>query len=143
MTEKKIRLPAYMERTLGFTIPQNGRFYVFYFDDLVYYDISKGVVEERDSNWDFDDETNLVFLDGQEIPFVGLWGGDPILKREDLGILSLQDSKVTLERPDGKKQLWDFSNFSGDWEQVTFDRVKNAFIFGAPYDFDYRYIEIT
>jgi len=43
----------------------------------------------------------------------------------------------------GETQIWHFENFSGDWEQVSYDRCRNAFLFGASYDFDYRYIQIT
>jgi hypothetical protein len=31
---------------------------------------------------------------------------------------------------------------SGDWEQVTFDCSRNAFLFGTPYNFDYKYVHL-
>jgi len=142
MNEYKIQYPGYMERCQGFTIPENKKFYIVSFEDLVYFDLNTGEVTELD-NWDFDEEKNLIFVNDQEIPFIGLWGGSPLHKRKDIGELKLKNSCVTLKRENGEEEKWKLENFSGDWEQVTFDIKEKAFLFGAPYDFDFRYICIT
>ena len=63
--------------------------------------------------------------------------------KKGIGEISLKESEITLVRENGIEQKWKFDNFSGDWEQVSFDTKVNAFLFGAPYDFDFRYITIT
>ncbi len=141
MNEERIEYPGYMERSQGFTIPENKCFYVVSFDDLVYYDLNSGEILELD-NWDIDENKSVVLLDGKEIPFIGLWGGNPILNKRGIGVLSLNNSEIILKRENGSEQKWKLENFSGDWEQVTFDMNINGFLFGAPYDFDYRYISI-
>ena len=140
MTEKKIQYPDYMERSLGFSIPDGGKFYVFYFEELVHYDLDTGRVQKLDVDWEYDSDRNLLTIQGESVPFIGIFGGAPILEKDDVGVLSLEDSKVTLKTPKGKIKCWELENFSGDWEQVTFDSSRNALLFGAPYDFDYRYI---
>jgi hypothetical protein len=142
MSEEKIQYPRYMERSQGFSIPENKCFYVVSFEALVYYDLKSGEVTEID-DWDFDETRNVILLDGKEIPFIGLWGGSPILNKSGIGRLSLNASTVTLKREDGTETNWSLENFSGDWEQVTFDAKTNAFLYGAPYDFDYRFVSIT
>lgn len=142
MNEENIKYPGHLERCQGFSIPENKSFYVVSFENLVYYDLNTGEVSELD-NWDIDEIKNVILLKGKEIPFIGLWGGNPILWKSGIGELSLNNSKITLKREDGSEQSWNFDNFSGDWEQVTFDKTFDGFLFGAPYDFDYRYITIT
>lgn len=142
MSEEKLQYPAYMERSQGFSIPENKCFYIVSFEDLVYYDLNTGEVTEL-ADWDFDENRNVILLDGNEIPFVGLWGGNPILQKDGVGELSLNETVVTLKRDDGTSEQWNLENFSGDWAQVTFDSASNGFLYGAPYDFDYRYVSIT
>jgi hypothetical protein len=50
MKEIKIQFPGYMERSIGFTVPENGRFYVVSFDYLVYYRLDNGDVIEIGSD---------------------------------------------------------------------------------------------
>lgn len=141
MNKTRIDFPGYMERCQGFTIPVNKCFYVVSFDDLVYYDLNTGEVTELD-DWEIDDKKSVVLINNQEIPFIGLWGGNPILFRDGVGSLSLNNSEVTLINEDGTEKKWQFENFSGDWEKVTFDTEIDGFLFGTPYDFDYVYISI-
>ncbi|MCW8929465.1 MAG: hypothetical protein OQL19_04410 [Gammaproteobacteria bacterium] len=142
MSEEKIQYPGYMERSQGFSIPENKCFYIVSFEDLVYYNLNSGEVTEID-DWDFDETRNVILLQGKEIPFIGLWGGNPILKKSGLGELTLNESVVTLKHKNGSVTKWNLENFSGDWAQVTFDTKLNGFLYGAPYDFDYRYVSIT
>jgi hypothetical protein len=140
MNEITIRFPGFMERSVGFTVPDNGQFYVVSFEDLVYYQLDGGNVTEIEQQWELKKEERVILVEGDKIPFIGLWGGSPIHKREDIGELQLKNSVVSLAKIDGSIQRWKFKNFSGDWEQVTFDLSCNAFLFGTPYDFDYRYV---
>ncbi len=142
MTEIKLQYPGYMERSQGFSIPDNKCFYILSFVDLVYYDLNSGEVTELE-DWAFDETRNLILLNDMEIPFMGSWGGTPILERNGIGELSLNGVVVTLLKEDGSKAIWELDNFSGDWAQVTFDKSVNGFLYGAPYDFDYRYISVT
>lgn len=100
-------------------------------------------MREIDQAWDLQEKANIILLEGHKIPFIGLWGGSPIHKREGIGELRLNNSVASLIHEHGEVGIWKFENFSGDWEQITFDRYRNAFLFGAPYDFDYRYVSIT
>jgi hypothetical protein len=143
MNEIKIQFPGYMERSVGFTVPENGQFYVVSFDDLVYYQLDSGNVIEIEKTWDLKENERVILLEGNKIPFIGLWGGSPLHEREGVGELQLKDSVVSLAKAGGQVSRWAFKNFSGDWEQVTFDRYRNAFLFGTPYDFDYRYVHLT
>ena len=143
MEEMKITFPGYMERCCGFSIPKNGKFYIVSFDDLLIYDVDSNAPEEVETDWQIDEEQMLIITENQKIPFIGLWGGKPILIKPGVGELSLKDSKVCLRYDNGKSKEWQFENFSGDWEQVTFDLERDAFLFGAPYDFDFRYMRIT
>ncbi|MGB8697788.1 MAG: hypothetical protein WCD18_00080 [Thermosynechococcaceae cyanobacterium] len=143
MNEVTIQFPGSMERSIGFTVPENGQFYVVSFEDLVYYQLDdRSVIEviEIQQNWDLKENERVILLEGNKIPFIGLWGGSPLHEREGIGELRLKDNVVSLSKVNGEKHRWRFENFSGDWEQVTFDRSLNAFLFGAPYDFDYRYV---
>lgn len=130
-----------MERCQGFTIPKNKCFYVVSFEDLAYFDLNTGDVIELE-DWDMDESRNLILLNNQEIPFIGVSGGNPLLNRADIGQLILSNSVVTLSTIDGRSKKWEMENFSGDWEHVSFDSEVNGFLFGAPYDFDYRFIEL-
>ena len=142
MSEEKLKYPGYMERSQGFSIPENRCFYVVSFEDLVYYDLNSGEITELD-DWDIDESRNVILLNDKEVPFIGLWGGSPLLEKSGIGELSLSGSVVTLQRIDGTATIWELENFSGDWAQVTFDSKSNGFLYGAPYDFDYRYVSIT
>lgn len=143
MHEIKIQFPGYMERSVGFTIPENGQFYVVSFEDLVYYQLDSGNITEIEEDWELKEKEKVILLKGNKIPFLGLWGGSPLHKRKDIGELQLDNSIVSLTMIGGNIHRWEFDNFSGDWEQVTFDRYRNSFLFGTPYDFDYRYVQIT
>jgi hypothetical protein len=143
MKEVTIQFPGYMERSIGFTVPENGQFYVISFDDLIYYRLDNGTVIEIEQEWDLNEKERVIVLDGVKIPFIGLWGGSPLQKKEGTGDLTLEDSVVSLTKENGEICTWRLENFSGDWEHVTFDRYRNAFLFGAPYDFDYRYVEFS
>jgi hypothetical protein len=142
MDEITIRFPAFMERSVGFTVPNNGQFYIVSFEDLVYYQLDSGSVTEIEQEWELKEEEKVILVGGDRVPFIGLWGGSPIHKREGIGELQLKNSVVSLVKIDGQIQHWKFENFSSDWEQVTFDRSRNAFLFGAPYDFDYKYVHL-
>jgi hypothetical protein len=142
MKEYKIEYPGYMERCIGFSIPENGNFYVVSWDDLAYYELGTGKVIEVEDEWELDTDNPIILLKGKRIPFIGLFGGNPILDRQGVGRLELKNSTVKLLKDNGDIELWNLKNFSGDWEQVTFDKYRDAFLFGAPYDFDYRYIQI-
>ena len=78
MKEIKIQFPGYMERSIGFTVPENGRFYVVSFDYLVYYQLDNGDVIEIEQEWDFNEKEKVIILDNVKIPFIGLWGGSPL-----------------------------------------------------------------
>jgi hypothetical protein len=142
MDEITIKFPNFMERSVGFTVPSNGQFYVVSFEDLVYYQLDSGSVTEIEQEWELKEEERVILVEGDRVPFIGLWGGSPIHKREGIGELQLKNSVVSLVKMDGQIQRWKFKNFSGDWEQVTFDCSRNAFLFGTPYDFDYKYVKI-
>jgi hypothetical protein len=132
-----------MERCCGFTVPEAGSFYAFYFDNaLARFDIHQGTAAEVDEDWNFDESARMITIGQQTMPFLGLWGGKPLLVRDDLGTLALSNSQVQLTFPDSNVKVWKFQNFSGDWECVTFDATSNAFLYGAPYDFDFRYVEL-
>jgi hypothetical protein len=143
MNEITIQFPDFMERSVGFTVPNDGRFYVVSFEDLIYYQLDDGSVTETEQEWELREEESIILIEGDKVPFIGLWGGSPIHRREDIGELRLKNSVVSLTKVNGQIQHWQFKNFSGDWEQVTFDHSRNAFLFGTPYDFDYRYVYIT
>jgi hypothetical protein len=143
MNEITIQFPAFMERCVGFTVPNNGQFYVVSFEDLVYYQLDSGNVTEIEQEWELKEEERVILVEGDRVPFIGLWGGSPIHKREGIGELQLMNSIVSLVKMDGQIQCWKFKNASGDWEQVTFDCSRNAFLFGTPYDFDYKYVHIN
>ncbi|WP_106794711.1 hypothetical protein [Aquimarina sp. Aq78] len=130
-----------IERSRGFTIPKNGCFYVFDFHAIVYFEIDTGKVIEIEDEWEYDLEKSVIILNGVKIPFIG-FEGTPILEKQGVGKLELKNSSIKLIKEDGNVEVWNLENFSGDWEQVTFDSSRNAFLFGAPYDFDYRYITI-
>jgi hypothetical protein len=140
MNEITIQFPVFMERSVGFTVPNNGQFYVVSFEDLVYYQLDSGSLTEIEQEWELKEEERVILVEGDRVPFIGLWGGSPIHKREGIGELQLKNSVVSLVKMDGQIQRWEFKNFSGDWEQVTFDCSRNAFLFGTPYDFDYKYV---
>jgi hypothetical protein len=142
MDEITIKFPAFMERSVGFTVPNNGQFYVVSFEDLVYYQLDSGCVTEIEKEWELKEKERVILVEGDRVPFIGLWDGSPIHKREGIGKLQLKNSVVSLVKMDGQIQRWEFENFSGDWEQVTFDCSRNAFLFGAPYDFDYKYVHL-
>ena len=143
MNEITIQFPDFMERSIGFTVPDNGQFYIVSFEDLVYYQLDDGNVTKIEKKWELKEEEKVILFEGDKVPFIGLWGGSPIHKREGVGELHLKNSVVSLAKMDSSIQRWKFKNFSGDWEQVTFDLSRNAFLFGTPYDFDYRYVHIT
>lgn len=134
-----------MERCSGFTIPQNGVFYALHFEEsLARFDILSGKAEViEDGELEVDDHLSVFKLDDIKYPFVGYSGTHSLHRSEGFGYLSLLDSNVVLTNIDGSTSEWQFENFSGDWEQVTFDLFRDAFLFGAPYDFDFRYVEIT
>ena len=134
-----ISFPGYMERSIGFTIPNNGRFFVASWDDLIYCQLDNKQITEVEEHWKLNSDKKVICIGDQEIPLIGLWSGAPILNRTGLGELQLHQGLVSLQG-NGEIQQWQFENFSGDWEQVTFDRERKAFLFGAPYDFDYRYV---
>lgn len=140
--EYRINFPGYMERCCGFTIPDGGVFFAFYFEVLARFDARSGVADEVDDEWSFDEDQQTVTVAGRTRPFVGVWGGRPLLVRENLGQLSLGDGHVQLTTPVGEVKKWQVENFSGDWAQVTFDTTSAAFLYGAPYDFDFRYVEL-
>ncbi|MEM8673922.1 MAG: hypothetical protein AAGF83_08630 [Cyanobacteria bacterium P01_G01_bin.67] len=142
MKELTIQFPGYMERCIGFTVPENGQFYVVSFNTLVYYQLDNGIVTEIEQTWDLRGKECIILLEEKEIPFIGLWGGSSIHKREGLGKLQLENSVVSLTKENEELCRWKFENFSDDWEQITFDRYRDAFLFGTPYDFDYRYVYI-
>jgi hypothetical protein len=142
MNEITIQFPVFMERSVGFTVPNNGQFYVVSFESLVYYQLDSGSVTEIEQKWELKEEERVILVEGDRVPFIGLWGGSPIHKREGIGELQLKNSVVSLVKMDGQIQCWEFKNFSGDWEQVTFDCSRNAFLFGTPYDFDYKYVHL-
>lgn len=142
--QHKIAFPGYMERCCGFTIPDCGVFYAFYFEyNLARFDVLRNEAIELDEEWQFDEQQSILTVVGRNLPFIGLWGGEPLLSRSDLGSLSLHGSEVKLTTPDGEFKSWTFENFSGDWAAVTFDVNARAFLYGAPYDFDFRYVEIV
>ena len=143
MKQVTIQFPSYIDRCVGFTVPENGQFYVVSFNALVYYQLDNGVTREIDQPWDLQEKESLILLEGNKIPFIGLWGGSPIHKRDGIGELRLTNSVASLIHENGKVDTWKLENFSGDWEQITFDRYRNAFLFGAPYDFDYRYVYLS
>lgn len=143
MKEVTLQFSSYMERCVGFTVPENGQFYVVSFDVLIYYQLDNEVAREIDQPWDLQEKESLILLEGNKIPFIGLWGGSPIHKRDGIGELRLTNSVASLIHENGKVDTWKLENFSGDWEQITFDRYRNAFLFGAPYDFDYRYVYLS
>jgi hypothetical protein len=97
---------------------------------------------EVEDEWSFDEERQTITFAGNTRPFIGLWGGRPLLSRSGLGQLSVTGSCIQLATPSGEVKAWQFDNFSGDWEQVTFDSMSAAFLFGAPYDFDFRYVDL-
>ncbi len=136
-----------MERCSGFTVPENGQFYVVSFDCLVYYQLNNEIIKgkEIEQSWDIDlkGKDSSILLEEKKIPFIGVWGGSPIHKREGIGELHLKNSAVSLTNESGEIYTWKFENFSGDWEQITFDRYSDAFLFGAPYDLDFRYVLIN
>lgn len=140
--EYRITFPGYMERCCGFTIPEGGEFFAFYFEVLARFDVRRGLGVEIDGEWSFNEEQQTVDIAGQVRPFVGVWGGRPLLIRENLGQLSSEDGRVQLVTPAGEVKKWQFENFSGDWEKVTFDATSASFLYGAPYDFDFRYVEL-
>ncbi len=142
MNEITIQFPGFMERSVGFTVPDNGRFYVVSFDDLIYYQLDNDDATSVEQDWELNEKEQVIVLKGDKIPFIGLWGGSPLHKLEGIGELQLKDSVVSLAGTGGQIHRWEFENFSGDWEQVTFDRSRSAFLFGAPYDFDYRYVNL-
>ena len=139
-----IRFPGYMERCSGFTIPNNGVFYALYFDDfLARFDVFGGTAEEIDGNeWIVRDESSVFEMDGREYPFVGYAGIHAIHRRDGLGYLSV-DPEITFIRPDGATMEFRFSNCSGDWQQTTFDVTHDGFLFGAPYDVDFKYVDLA
>jgi hypothetical protein len=142
-TEHRVAFPGYMERCCGFTIPEGGVFYAFYFDeDLTKFDMLNRQALKIDEDWEFDEQSSTISIGNAALPFLGLWGGSPLLIRNGLGTLNIANSLVQLTTPTGETKSWQFQNFSGDWEQVTFDRNANGFLFGAPYDFDFRYVEL-
>jgi predicted AlkP superfamily pyrophosphatase or phosphodiesterase len=142
--EYRIKFPGYMERCEGFTIPEGGVFYAFYVDeDLVRFDIHTDTAVLIDEEWHVDEKQSTITIGTRQLPFLGVWGGNPLLKRNEIGKLSLANSQVELSMPGGGIKSWQFDNFSEDWEHVTFDRTSNGFLFGAPYDFDFRYIELN
>ncbi|WP_106795219.1 hypothetical protein [Aquimarina sp. Aq78] len=142
MKEYKIEYPGYMERSVGFSIPENGIFYMVSREDLVYYELETDKVVEIEDEWEIDTDNCIIHLNGEKIPFIGLFGGTPILEKQGIGKLELKNSTIKLIKEEGSTELWNLENFSGDWEQVTFDKYQDALLFGAPYDFDYRYIKI-
>jgi hypothetical protein len=73
MKEVTIQFPGYMERSIGFTVPENGQFYVISFDDLIYYRLDNGTVIEIEQEWDLNEKERVIVLDGVKIPFIGLW----------------------------------------------------------------------
>lgn len=94
-------------------------------------------------NLDYLEDTRLFgfnLLNGEYHSTIGLFEGHSIKYRRGLGRLILQNSKVTLIQSHHEHRSWTLSNSSRDWEAVTFDRVDEAFLFGAPYDMDFRYI---
>jgi hypothetical protein len=141
--EHRVAVPGFLERCCGFTIPESGVFYAFYFDeDLAQYDIFNRRAVRIDEGWEIDEQSSTISIGNAAHPFLGLWGGSPLSFRDGLGTLSLANSLVQLTTPTGETKSWQFQNFSGDWEHVTFDRNANGFLFGAPYDFDFRYVEL-
>lgn len=144
MNEHRIAFPGWMERCIGFTIPEDGKFFAFYFDEwLAHFDIRRGQAIEIDDEWSFCNHDKTLTVDGQTQAYIGLNGGTPLLTRETLGKLSLTNSCVQLAAPNGRLADWQFDNFSGDWEFATFDKSASAFLYGVPYDFDFRYIELS
>lgn len=140
-----IQFPGFMERCSGFTIPKNGIFYALYFEEsLARFDIDAGAAEHiLDGDMELLADFSEFKLDGIRHPFVGYNGIHSVLSRNDIGELSLANSSVTLARLDGSSCDWQFENFSGDWEQVTFDVSRCAFLFGTPYDFDFKYVDLA
>ena len=102
MHEITIQFPGYMERSVGFTVPEDGHFYVVSTEDLVYYQLDSGNVTEIEKDWELKERERVILLEGDEIPFVGLWGGSPLHAREDIGELQLKNSVVTLIRIEGQ-----------------------------------------
>jgi len=141
--QHRITFPGYMERCCGFTIPTEGVFFAFELDeDLIQFDIHHGTVLEVMTKWYCDPQLRTLTVDNRTIPFLGVWGGEPLLFRPALGTLCLADSCVQLTTPSGDVKSWQFENFSSEWEYVTFDTTSKAFLFGATYDFNFRYVEI-
>jgi hypothetical protein len=141
--EHRVAVPGYLEQCCGFTIPEGGVFYAFYFDeDLIQIDMLNRRALNVDEEWEIDEQNSTISIGNTALPFLGLWGGSPLLIRDGLGALRLANSLVQLTTPAGETKTWQFQNFSGDWEHVTFDRKANGFLFGAPYDFDFRYVEL-
>jgi len=143
MREIDIDFPPYMERCCGFTVPEDGRFYIISFDDLALIDVKSGKIEVVSSGWVIRESECEIVLGEKRIPFLGLWGGDALLERNGIGKVQLDSSTVKLVEDSGCSREWEFENFSGDWEFVTFDRDRKAFLFGAPYSFDFKYIDFT
>jgi hypothetical protein len=141
--EHRIAFPGFMERCCGFTIPEGGVFFAFFVDYLARFEIHRKLATEVEEEWSFDEERQTITFAGKTRPFLGVWGGRPVVSRPELGRLSVTGSRVQLTTPTGEVQEWQFENFSGDWEHVTFDAEAPAFLFGAPYDFDFRYVELV
>lgn len=141
--EHRIVFPGWMERCCGFTIPEHGVFYAFYFEyNLARFDIQQNLAVEIEGEWTFSENDQIITVKNRAMPFLGVWGGRPLLTSEKHGQLTLSAGKVQLSPPSGQIKEWQFENFSGDWEYVTFDSKSEAFLFGTPYDFDFRYVEL-
>src|SRR6185436_7885059 len=100
--EHRIVFPGYMERCCGFTIPEQGVFFAFYFEfNLARFDIRQNMATEVEDEWSFDEEQQMISFAGRTRPFIGLWGGRPLVSREGLGQLTVADSRVQLATPAG------------------------------------------
>ncbi len=62
MKEITIQFPGHMERSIGFTVPENGQFYVISFDDLIYYRLDNEDVIEVEQEWGLNENEKFIFF---------------------------------------------------------------------------------
>jgi hypothetical protein len=127
---RKLTLPRISERIRGFTLPRNGEFFVFDYDEVfrVVLGEEPSIEVLKENPYEFEEKATGYFGVSDRTPILecGLfrvsYNFDPKLSAQD----------VLLQTPEGKERL-SFQTLSGDWFVATLSEDAKFLFVAEPY----------
>ncbi len=144
MMWKRIQVPGFCERMIGFSVPLKGQVLVVSYEAMHVLTLQEPVQVDTDETYSqydvYDPDSGQAQYGGRTWEIIGLHPGHPIVRSPSGERLLLDTSNESLVVMRNKVVEFrtKYDNFSGDWAAATFSLDGNYIVLGCPYDFDFR-----